>query len=57
MTFEEALADYQGMNYEQASREGLRILKRATDTGNWHELPERLAALRSIMKAESHART
>jgi len=43
---------YRGMNYEQASREGLRLIQQSGKTGDWRKLPERLDALRCIMNRE-----
>lgn len=41
--------EYLGMSYEQASREGERLVKLAAKTGNWFSIIGRLAALREIM--------
>jgi hypothetical protein len=41
--------EYSGMSYQQASREGERLLHEAIKTGRWFELPERLSELRAIM--------
>ena len=40
---------YCGMSWEAASREGARLIKRAHETGNWHEILERLIFLRGQM--------
>jgi hypothetical protein len=42
-------ADYRGLSYEQASREGLRLVRQAAETGAWHKILEPLTALREIM--------
>ncbi len=39
-----------GMSYEQASREGERLLKQALETGNWHRIVDDLVQLRELMK-------
>lgn len=41
---------YRGMSYEQASREGERLLQEALKTGRWFDLPELLMQLRAIMQ-------
>lgn len=41
---------YLGMSYEQASREGLRLIENAAKTGNWHEALDKLIELRQIMR-------
>lgn len=41
---------YRGMSYEQASKEGLRLVQKAAETGNWFEIIEPLQDLRSIME-------
>lgn len=38
------------MSYEQASKEGLRLVQKAAETGNWFEIIEPLQDLRSIME-------
>lgn len=42
--------DYRGMSYEQASREGARLVAKAHETGNWWAIIEPLTELRLIMK-------
>ncbi len=45
------------MSYDEASKEGTRLLKEAVRTGKWFGLPEKLAALRAVMwqrLAEKH---
>ena len=41
---------YMGMSYEQASREGARLIEYAAQSGEWFALPEKLAELRAIMR-------
>ena len=41
--------EYMGMGYEQASREGARLIERAHRTGEWHSIVEKLLQLRTIM--------
>lgn len=41
--------EYQGMSYEQASREGSRLIAEAYAIQHWFHLPERLSCLRGIM--------
>jgi hypothetical protein len=43
---------YAGMSYSSASKEGLRLLHRAAETGSWLDIPERLIALREIMQGQ-----
>jgi hypothetical protein len=43
------------MSYEQASREGERLVKRAAETGNWFAIIDRLATLREIMQRQMAA--
>ena len=42
--------EYQGLSYEQASREGARLIAQAQMMGYWVDLPERLDCLRRIME-------
>jgi len=42
--------EYQGLSYEQASREGSRLIAQAQMIGYWVDLPERLECLRRIME-------
>lgn len=42
--------EYAGMSYEQASKAGLALVKKAAESGNWFAIIERLTALRTIMK-------
>jgi hypothetical protein len=44
--------EYNGLNYEQASREGYLLVRRAAKDGNWTLIVERLADLRQIMDME-----
>lgn len=41
---------FAGMSYEQASRTGEQLLKRAVETGNWHAIVDDLAELRDLMR-------
>lgn len=43
---------YHGMSYEQASREAMKLLNKAVETGNWFETVDRLIILREIMQRE-----
>lgn len=43
-------AAYQGMSYEQASREGARLVAQANFTGNWHSIVDKLTHLRALMR-------
>lgn len=47
--------NYQGMSYEQASREAARLMQRSVVTGSWFELPEQLMELRTIMQTHQGA--
>lgn len=42
--------EYERLSYEQASREGARLIAQAHTMGYWVNLPERLACLRCIME-------
>lgn len=44
-----SITDYRGMSYQNASREGSRLIEEATETGRWFALPEKLKQLREIM--------
>lgn len=44
---------YSGMSHEAASREAIRLLKEAIETGRWFHLPESLIQLRAIMQPAS----
>lgn len=48
---------YRGMSYEQASREGLRLIQGAAQSASWLTLPEKLIALRSIMLREAQKKS
>lgn len=41
--------EYQGMSYQQASKEGSRLVAEAYAIGHWFHLPERLSVLRGIV--------
>jgi hypothetical protein len=45
------VADYRGMSYQEASREASRLIENAHRRGRWHDLPEKLSALRGVMFA------
>lgn len=47
--------EYKGMSYEQASREGARLIKQSHETGNWFCIVERLACLKEIMERQFEA--
>lgn len=40
---------YDGLSYEQASREGFLLVREATKTGDWFSIVDRLTELRKIM--------
>lgn len=42
-------AKFQGMSYEQASREGERLIKEAAATGHWHSIVDDLVDLKRLM--------
>lgn len=42
-------ARIQGMSYEQASREGERLIKEAASTGHWHSIVDDLVELKRLM--------
>jgi hypothetical protein len=42
--------EYAGMSYEQASREGARLIAKAHENENWFAIIDRLVELRAIMK-------
>ncbi len=44
------MPDYRGMSYEQASREGAKLVSVAHESGNWWAVIEPLTALREIMQ-------
>ncbi|MDW9772727.1 hypothetical protein GOA89_13145 [Sinorhizobium meliloti] len=39
-----------GMSYEQASREGERLIAKVHKEGNWHAIVDDLVYLRDLMK-------
>ncbi len=39
-----------GMSYEQASREGERLISKTHKDGNWHAIVDDLVCLRDLMK-------
>ena len=43
---------YYGLTYSERSKEAERLIRRAADTGYWFELPEALAQLRDLMRAD-----
>lgn len=45
----DAFVEYRGMSYEQASREGLRLVQKAANDGNWFVILDRLQRLKAIM--------
>lgn len=42
--------EYRGISYERASREAIRIIRAASESQIWTDLPERLLHLRSILQ-------
>lgn len=42
--------EYRGISYERASREAIRIIRVASESQIWTDLPERLLHLRSILQ-------
>lgn len=53
MAYMPSIEKYKGMSYEQASREGARLVKQADRTGDWFSLIEPLLELRSVMRIRS----
>lgn len=43
---------YRGLSYGSASREALRLIARAAQTGSWFDIPEKLIELRTIMQGQ-----
>lgn len=43
--------EYAGLSYEQASREGARLVTEAGKSGNWFAIIERLVELRRLMRS------
>lgn len=44
--------EYSGWSYEQASREGTRLVQKAVHDNSWFTIVDRLAELRRIMDAQ-----
>lgn len=44
------MRQYEGISYENASREGLHLVKQAAKTGNWFAAIDKLAYLRDTMR-------
>ena len=42
-------AKYKGMSYEQASREGQKLVIEAAHSGNWHSIVDDLVELKRLM--------